>query len=222
MTNIQGSRQHSQYSKLEFVSVNLLGAEFQNFESFGARFPPMERLELVQYEWEHSESEIEKIWDFSRLRSLTMKQDIGQFLFSPPLRHLQHLEYLEIEDIFSYGPSFDEIERTRLGLGRLLGELKHLNTFKMSAYQWEQLVPMQAVVGIENRLRSLRLRSFSSCRSGMLQVSMLTNLQRACPGLEDLDLNISLVNPAVSFSNSGHNNGARYDGKSMNSSNPRY
>jgi hypothetical protein len=62
------------------------------FKPFGAKFPVMEELVLCNYVWTHSQGEFEQIWDFSRLRKLSLQTEMLGFFMYAPLNQLTQLE----------------------------------------------------------------------------------------------------------------------------------
>ncbi|KAE8442230.1 hypothetical protein EG329_003701 [Mollisiaceae sp. DMI_Dod_QoI] len=66
----------------------------------GSRYPPMKKLKLENYQWTHSPKEFLQIWDFSHLRSLTLKAcDILKFL-----TNVDHNELLRLREFKIWAP----------------------------------------------------------------------------------------------------------------------
>lgn len=84
----------------------------------------MEKLVLGSYTWDHPQSEVEQIWDFSRLRSLCLDNNILQFLKCAPLKQMTQLESLKLSGLGSVDHPNWNPALFRSVLGAVLGELK--------------------------------------------------------------------------------------------------
>jgi hypothetical protein len=163
------------------------------------RFLPWRSWYWALIDGDHRQSEVGKIWNFSRLRILCLEFIILDFLTYAPLEQLAQLKSLRLRELgFMYSLNWNP-ELFRSLLGKVLRQLKDLSKLKIEDEKWPLLVPRVAVIGLGSRLQKLRLGdSFrGAIEKSVVQVSELSQLQEACPNLTSLSLNFSMSNPEV-------------------------
>ncbi|PVH77547.1 hypothetical protein DL98DRAFT_591147 [Cadophora sp. DSE1049] len=156
--------------------------------------PPMRKLKLKDMDWDYSPQDSRRLWDFSRLRSLSLHGTVAfeELCFSassgiPPV-YLAQLRSLKIDNplFFRYGFLF------MIEFRRLLSSFECLHTLKIRWRKWDKVVTPEVVQTSVKNLRKLRLihTTFGadSTSSDNLRLLML-----ACPGLEDLELDFSFI-----------------------------
>jgi len=87
-------------------------------------------------------------------------------------------------------------------LQEILVSLKGLKKFKLEAHEWREVLPFNAILQMGTRLQTLMLRGIygdnqAIGRPNALLFSELEALQRFCPDLTSLELNIGLCSPEV-------------------------
>lgn len=187
---------------LERVELDLRSAGFETINPFGAKFPAMEKLILSSYTWDHPQAESDEIWDLSRLRSLCLKRKVLTFLKCAPLSQLTQLEALKLIEWSANESKKASPGSVRGLLGGLIGKLQSVKNLKIETENWQEMPPMEAVIGMGSRLKKLRLRNVvaGGTMNITLPVSQLSQLQRACPNLTYLGLDLSMSNSEASYS----------------------
>lgn len=110
------------------------------------RLPPMKKLRLYQYPWTHSAEEVERLFDFSMLRKLTLKcVNVDLFLKSVHPRLLLHLEALKIEAYFDYYKDPSDRVIFQQNLAVLLGQLIHMLSLTIDYTGWQSVVTAEMI-----------------------------------------------------------------------------
>jgi hypothetical protein len=192
--------------ELEALMVDLTGAEFRTFKPFGAKFPAMESLRLRGYTWDHAQSNVEQVWNFSRLRNLCLEGSVDDFLKFAPIKQLAQLHFLSLSGFLESGPRSDTDGGSVQKLLRVLLEgLKELNKLVIEDTDWDICMPMDAIFALGSNLERLDLiqseRKFfiyGRMKLNFLSVMYLVQLRVSCPNLASLRLNFSVSSRKVS------------------------
>jgi hypothetical protein len=192
--------------ELEALVLDLTQAEFSTFESFRARFPAMERLTLKGYTWDHAQSNFEQVWNFSRLRSLSLKGSVVDFLKVAPINQLAQLHFLRLSGFPDHGPRSSDGGSVQKLLRVLLEGLKELNKLVIEDSDWDICTPMDAVFALGSNLKRLDLIQnecsffvYQSTELRLISVTDLVQLRISCPNLASLCLNLSVFSREVSI-----------------------
>ena len=173
--------------KLQSLEINCMS---QSFPSSGPKFPPVQRLSFNYCDWNYSAEEVQSIWDFSQLRSLSIVSG-ADWKFFPTLprdalRNLTELKATrthhdptergltsELNHFISSAPGLTSIEITC--------SLEHLDINNLMK-DWTQM-------------RCLKIHDYTGfgphadvCPT--LSIADLINLQRCCPKLRELSLDL--------------------------------
>ncbi|KAI0886060.1 uncharacterized protein GGS22DRAFT_159752 [Annulohypoxylon maeteangense] len=165
------------------------------------RLPAFRELSLRSYDWNHSISEVEKHWDFSRLRRLILVDvPLFSFLNSVPFTHLHQLHTLHCEDFSTHLP--DQRQETTRILYKLALQIRALHTFKVTCHT--TLFPVSGILVHADSLRILRFRDYVGFgdeirRCPTMQAEDLSLLSRKLRYLHtiELDMDVDLCEPAL-------------------------
>lgn len=122
----------------------------------GERMPPVQSLSLRSYDWIHSATEVERHWDLSSLRSLSLTSvPVSTFLLSIPLDDLSQLRCLRVHDSLPHGQDGGE-DATR---GVYLLVRDHIERLQvLDVFCHTELFGIDAILRHGSSLRELRFR----------------------------------------------------------------
>jgi hypothetical protein len=158
----------SQDAQSTSTTIAFLGIDMREYVHklmpTGSRLPAVEELFLLRYFWEHSESEFENLWDFSKLRSLILHDRVLDFFHNAPPSQLQQLESLELGSTYSSDNNSGEDDdfgstTIQTPLGTFLSSLTNLKQLKIEVINWQKKVQIESIFEIGSRLQSLTLRN---------------------------------------------------------------
>jgi hypothetical protein len=190
---------------LDFLFLNA-GLSHFRFEPFGSKFSAMRKLVLRFYCWDHSESEVQEMWDFSRLRSLVLHGKAMKFLQHAPVNELTRLDSLTLRVWGSHERLQPDLGSFSNYLRALLLKLPNLKKLKIEQNLWSRYTPIDAIINMPN-LEKLVLHEnggmyYNAARHPpallMLRTFHLAQLQSSCPSLTSLGLDFYLSNAEVS------------------------
>ena len=165
-----------------------------NFDD-GDRMPPLRDLLLRSYDWNHSEDEVRKHWDFSRLTSLELiLVPYFNFLSSVPFSTLSNLSSLHVED-WSAHLLDRRREATRLLHDLIRNHIRELRSLEATCHI--KLFQLDAILKHGRSLERLRLRDHvgfgdEDRRCPTLQPADLIQLARNLPILRTLELDLDI------------------------------
>lgn len=121
------------------------------------RLPAFKDLLLRSYDWNHNAAAVQRHWDFSRLRHLTLIDvPLFNFLSSVPDAELHQLRTLHCEDFTTHVP--DRREEVSVGLYMLTRRIHSLRTLKITCHT--HLFPIDGILHHADSLRTLRFRDY--------------------------------------------------------------
>jgi hypothetical protein len=160
----------------------------------------MEKLSLGRYDWFHSASDYMQIWDFSRLRSLTLLESFNKFIKEGdgvPPRDLFNLQSIKICLSWNF---VDIPEGTvKRDLSRFLCGLKNLKKLKIECCNWHESLCIESLATHAGRtLQKIRLHDIGIGKGDektdtTIAMIDLSILQSSFPHLRylGLDLNVN-------------------------------
>lgn len=182
--------------KLETLHYNDRGQGTRFVFAEGERMPALQELVLRSYDWNHTADEVEKHWDFSRIRRLKLIDvPMFEFLDSVPFMDLAGLESLHCED-FSAHLHHDRRREATQGLYVLVGRIRALQTLTLTCFT--QLFPVDALLAHAGTLEVLRFRDHvgfgdEARRCPTLWVDDLAQLGRGLGRLHTLELDMDMA-----------------------------
>lgn len=159
----------------------------------GERMPPLRVLSLRSYDWNHSDDEVWKHWDFSRLRSLELiSVPCFNFLNSVPFQELADISSLHVED-WSAHLLDRRREATRLLHDLIRHHIRELKSLEATCHV--ELFQLDAILRHGQTLQKLLLRdhvgfSDENRRCPTLQLGDLSLLARNLPILHTLEVDM--------------------------------
>jgi hypothetical protein len=164
----------------------------------------MERLTLKGYTLNHAQSGFEKLWDFSRLHSLSLEGRVVNFLKVAPINQLAQLHFLKLSKFSEYRSKTTNNASVQNFLRVLLEGLKNLNELIIEDNDWDLCTPIDAVLALGSNLQRLDLRQekysffvYQGEKRHVLSVAQLVQLRICCPNLTLLCLNLSVFSCEV-------------------------
>ncbi|KAI1472314.1 uncharacterized protein F4812DRAFT_408366 [Daldinia caldariorum] len=148
LVRAQGTRTISYNGRGQGTSFSFRGNE---------RLPPFEEILLRSYDWNHDADEVQRHWNFSQLRKLTLIDvPLYHFLTSVPFAELSDLETLHCEDFSTHTP--DRREDATRDLHRLVQGIKALCTITITCHT--NLFPIDAFLRHTDSLQALSFRDY--------------------------------------------------------------
>lgn len=157
-------------TRLEYVKRLLL--ETHQLETFhysdrgqGTRFsfegderlPAFKDLLLRSYDWDHDAAAVQKHWDFSRLRHLTLIDvPLFKFLSSVPNAELRQLRTLHCEDFTTHLP--DSRMEVSVALYALTRQILSLHALKLTCHT--DVFPIDGILRHADSLHTLSFRDY--------------------------------------------------------------
>ena len=169
------------------------------FSAAYGRLPALEYLRLDGTgDWPYTSEEVARIWDFSRLKSLSFIHRLnftGSFINSVPARALLAVKSLDIdseEDL----ESPDERLSSSTEISNFIRKLDRLEDLSTSTYY-----PIEIINGLKAHTQSLRFLSLQSrgpiVEEKRLGLQDITNIRVSCPNLEEFSLDLHLPEDAT-------------------------
>jgi hypothetical protein len=120
-----------------------------HFEYCGERFPAMEKLSLIHYDWTHSKDTYKLLWDFSRVRNLFLGlgSKLCKFLRGVPPSDLPKLQCLKIG---GYKDTAVTVTFLQKCLSSFLSGLGNLKKFKIETKSFEKILDLESLAVTAN------------------------------------------------------------------------
>lgn len=167
----------------------------------------MEKLSLTHYDWVHPKDTYKLLWDFSRIRTLSLGlgSKLCKFLRSVPPSDLPELQCLEI-----YGDEDTAATVTLLQkrLSSFLSGLGNLKKFKIETKFFEKFLDLESLaVTASNTLENFRFRDTdwdweSGIPNHTLSIRNLSVLQSSFPQLKYLSFDLVMQSQEASHCSS--------------------
>ncbi|ORY67459.1 F-box domain-containing protein [Pseudomassariella vexata] len=165
------------------------------------RLPAFRELALRSYDWNHSATDVQAHWDFTRIRILQLVDvPMLEFLVSVPFEDLLDLQALHCEDFSAHLPD-RRLEATR-GLYFLVRRIRALRTLKLTCHT--QHFPVDAILSHARTLQVLRFRDHvgfgeDDRRCPTMWVDDLALLSRSLVNLHtlEIDMDVTLCEPPL-------------------------
>ncbi|KAH7348452.1 hypothetical protein BKA65DRAFT_476866 [Rhexocercosporidium sp. MPI-PUGE-AT-0058] len=177
------------------------------FEPDKGRLPPIQKLIMSPFQWQHTAEEAALIWDFSRLEDLEIPWKTLDFLSgSAPLPNFKRLRRLKIEHTWQ-GP---DLSRPVEEVSENIKCTQFLDSILMQAPedQFEYLdikchLPSFSISAITRHGQSLRVLKLLDTSgyevdgyiTPTITVLDLNTLQCSCPNITNLTLGVNIVSP---------------------------
>ncbi|KAI1761985.1 hypothetical protein GGR53DRAFT_521970 [Hypoxylon sp. FL1150] len=200
-------------TRLEYVKRLLL--ETHRIETFhysdrgqGTRFtfeenerlPAFKDLLLRSYDWDHDTAAVQRHWDFSRLRHLTLIDvPLFNFLSSVSDAELRQLRTLHCEDFTTHLPN--KREEASVALYMLTQRIHSLHTLRITCHT--DLFPVDGILHHADSLRDLSFRDYvgfedETRRCPTMRAEDLTHLSTRLVNLDtaELDMDVRVCEPS--------------------------
>jgi hypothetical protein len=194
---------HPEHSTSQVRRLDIEKISMGYFKYCGERFPAMEKLSLTHYDWVHSKDTYKLLWDFSRIRTLSLGlgSKLCKFLRSVPSSDLPELQCLEI-----YGDEDTAATVTLLQkrLSSFLSGLGNLKKFKIETKFFEKFLDLESLaVTASNTLENFRFRDTdwdweSGIPNHTLSIRNLSVLQSSFPQLKYLSFDLVMQSQEAS------------------------
>ncbi|KAI0201834.1 F-box domain-containing protein [Astrocystis sublimbata] len=144
--------------RLDTFSYNDRGQGTQFQLSGSERLPAFKHLSLRSYNWNHDSTEVQRHWDFSKIRHLEMIDvPLGPFFDSIRFTDFRHLDTLRLDDFSTHLPN------TRLDSSRsqytFIKQISALVDLKITCNI--PVFPIDGILQHAQTLRSLRFRDYT-------------------------------------------------------------
>jgi hypothetical protein len=175
-------------------TLELAGASL--FPSRLARFPPIKHLSIKGWIDKYTKEQMQQLWDFSKLKSLTFKGPGGlaSFLEALPRDSLPRLKKLILDG--ETNPAL--LEDLTPHVNHLLDQASEMEEIDIRCNL--HLLSMESILKHGSHLRILRIQDISDFWDGSrtyghplyraLSVADLTRIRDCCPRLKDMSLDL--------------------------------